>query len=944
VTTETVAALLERERDLEVLARALADAEQGHGQFVLIEAPAGLGKTSLLTSAAQTAAAAGYRCFRARAGELERDFAYGCVRQLLEPVVARASPDERERLFDGAASLAAPLFSDAGVPEPQSDSVFSVLHGLYWLVNNLVADGPALVTVDDLHWCGAASLRFLNYLAPRLDGLALTVVATTRPGENPTTELARLLTLPETQVRSPAPLSVEATAALCERRLAAGVPAEFAAACHDATGGNPFFLEALLREVKEHEGRTGEHDAALVHRFGPSVVAQSVLLRLSGEPESAADLLRAGAVLGDGASIAEAARLAGLAAKDAASAADRLVALSIFEAADSIRFAHPIVREAVYADIGANERALAHARAAEVLAERGATDERIAAQVTKAPPQHDADRVILLRRVAAGALARGAPAAAVAWLRRALAEPPAPDSRAEVLLELGAAELRLAMPEAADHLAAAVDTVRGPRQLATAVRHLANALTMSDRADEAVAAIDAAITVVERDDHELALILEAELAAKALQASHEARAPAAERLARHRNLAGATHGERLVIASIAFWQARRSESADAAAGIIERTLGEGELLGEPGIDVVGPFYALVIGLLSTDAWEVAEASLEQALTEARTRASIPAMAFLMAHRGWFSFRRGRVAQAEADARASFELLTTHGIHLGRHFALALLVETLLEMGEPEGAAAVLESSEIGVEIPAGLAHNHLLEARGLLRLQQGHPGAALDDLLEFGRRDELWGAANPLASRWRSHACFALAALGEKARASEMAAEDLERARRWGSASGIGAALRAAALLGESRAAIDRLREAASTLRNSPARLEHARVLTDLGAALRRANQRAAGRAVLREAHALAESLNAVALARRARTELRAAGGRSSRPTGTGLLQLTVSERRVAELAAKGLSNPEIAQTLFVTRKTVETHLGRVYSKLDIPGRTQLAVRWPTLR
>jgi DNA-binding NarL/FixJ family response regulator len=125
-------------------------------------------------------------------------------------------------------------------------------------------------------------------------------------------------------------------------------------------------------------------------------------------------------------------------------------------------------------------------------------------------------------------------------------------------------------------------------------------------------------------------------------------------------------------------------------------------------------------------------------------------------------------------------------------------------------------------------------------------------------------------------------------------------------------------------------------LQPSPAKLEHARALTDLGAALRRANQRSDARAALREAEALAERCNASALARRARTEMRAAGGRSSKPTGTGLHQLTVSERRVAELAAKGLSNPQIAQTLFVTRKTVETHLGRIYSKLDIPGRAQL--------
>jgi DNA-binding CsgD family transcriptional regulator len=125
-------------------------------------------------------------------------------------------------------------------------------------------------------------------------------------------------------------------------------------------------------------------------------------------------------------------------------------------------------------------------------------------------------------------------------------------------------------------------------------------------------------------------------------------------------------------------------------------------------------------------------------------------------------------------------------------------------------------------------------------------------------------------------------------------------------------------------------------LARSPARLEHARAFTDLGAALRRANRRSEARGPLDEALALARRCGAHALAERAATELRAAGGRSSKPERGGVEQLTASERRVAELAGEGYSNPQIAQALFVTRKTVETHLGNVYRKLDISGRGEL--------
>ncbi len=175
-------------------------------------------------------------------------------------------------------------------------------------------------------------------------------------------------------------------------------------------------------------------------------MAQAVLLRLSGRPESVTTLVRAAAILGDGASLAEAAALAELPEDEAAAAADLLVALGILTPADSLEFAHPIVRESVYADIGPRERAAVHARAARVLAARGASDERIAAQIAEAEPAGNAHRVELLRRVATDALARGAPAAATTLLSRALAEPPAADIRPRVLVELGGAELRLGSP------------------------------------------------------------------------------------------------------------------------------------------------------------------------------------------------------------------------------------------------------------------------------------------------------------------------------------------------------------------------------------------------------------------------------------------------------------------------------------------------------------------
>jgi DNA-binding CsgD family transcriptional regulator len=938
VATDAAAPLLERERELARLTHALAEAGCGRGQFVLIEGPAGLGKTTLLRSAASTAAERGFVCLRARAGELERDFAYGCLRQLLEPALAKTSSAERERLFEGAAALAAPLFtsSSAVTPSMRSDGTFAMLHGAYWLLNNLAAEASLALYIDDLHWCDTESLKFLNYLAPRLDGLRLAVFASTRGDESLAPDLARLFAAPEVTVVRPEPLSVDATATLCDRRLETSVAREFAAACREATGGNPFYLEALLREATTRGLSGNRREAAQVRRLGPAEVARAVRVRLSAAPKAAAALVSAFAVLGDGAAVAEAAQLADLAPDEAARATDSLIALAILRLADGLEFVHPIVREAVYAGIGSHERARSHARAAEILLERGAPEERIAAQIAEAEPCGDAKRVELLRRVAAAAFARGASAAAAAWLRRALREPAPPPSRALVLLELGSAELRLALPDAAEHLSSAVAAIREPALLARAVRELANALSMAGDADGAIAAIERAVVTIEPKDRELALVLEAELAAKSQQARREARAPAARRLERHKGLRGDTPGERLVLASLAFERARASTTARDAVRHIERGLIAGRLLDEQESDVVGPFYALVLGLLATDALDLADTCIEKALVTARARASIPATAFLTAHRGWFGLRRGAVPQAEADARAALALMSDHDIQLGRRFALALLVAALLEMGDFDGAERELETTGLAVDIPPGLANNDLLEVRGLLRFARGSTQAALDDLLEFGRRDELWGGASPLASRWRSRACLVLAALGDLGRARDMAAEDLALARRWGAATDIGVALRAGGLVESGAASLARLREAVEVLARSPAKLEHARALVDFGAALRRANRRVDARGALAEGLEAAERCGAAALVARARIELRAAGGRQSATAGSGAQRLTVAERRVAELAAKGHSNPQIAQALFVTRKTVETHLGHIYAKLHISGRVEL--------
>ena len=169
-----------------------------------------------------------------------------------------------------------------------------------------------------------------------------------------------------------------------------------------------------------------------------------------------------------------------------------------------------------------------------------------------------------------------------------------------------------------------------------------------------------------------------------------------------------------------------------------------------------------------------------------------------------------------------------------------------------------------------------------------------------------------------------------------LAADELALARRWGDPHAIGAALHMLGLVEGGTAGIGLLTEAVEVLAGSQARLEHARALVDLGAALRRANQRTEARERLREGVDLARTVGALALAERANEEIAATGARPRKVLQTGVDALTASERRVAQLAADGMSNKEIAQTLFVTIRTVEEHLSHAYRKLEISSRAQL--------
>lgn len=901
-------ALLERSREQEALLAAI-EGLRGGGGVLAIEGPAGIGKSSLLGAAIGLARQRGLDVLGARGSELERGFPYGVVRQLLEPPLR----DAGERLSLG-----------------ERDD-FGTLNDLYWLLAGLAERRPLLVCLDDAQWADVASLRFAGYLARRLDGVAALVCVTLRPARSEP-ELAALLAEAgrSAGVLRPAPLSPAGAAKLAQDLLGGEPEERFLAACHEATGGNPMLLRELCRGLSESGVEPTAARVGEVRRIGGDALAASVRLRLSQLPAAGGGLARAAAVLGDGAELDDAAALAGLTQEDALDALDALAGQDVLRRGPGLEFAHPLLREAVIAGIGAGEAARAHAEAARLLAARGASAQRVAEQILRAPPTGEPGRVETLREVASGALAAGEGRAAVAYLRRALEEPPATVDRVAVLMALARAEALVDGPAAVEHATQALELIEEPRARAAAAATLASLLPAIDP-DRSIEVGRAALRELGDSDPELqrrleAIVLTGELLAEPGRRGGEP--IGREALAAADGDEGPS--ERMLACTVGFREARANLPAAEVVPLVRRAFrGEWTRHAEAaGAQYVFGMLVLiaaddddVLGLC--DEWEVAGRRLGR----------------LGAYSGAKMFRahalvaRGELEEAATEAADALEAMETYrpgGAAVA--YAAAALADAQIGMGELEGAGATLGRAGDALGAPSTVNLHSLWLSRAQLRREAGDPAGALEELLDLGRRFERIGGRNPALLPWRSEAALLASELGDAERARGLAEEEVALAREWGAPRALGRAIAAAGTVGGDPAL---LREAVAVLEASGARLELARAQLRLGMGIS-PHSPSEAREPLGRALELAAACGAAPLERCAREELLATGARPRRRAVSGPGALTRRERQVAEIALGGRSNREIAQELYLTTRTVETHLTRVYRKLGIGSRAQL--------
>ncbi|MFI6100465.1 BREX system ATP-binding domain-containing protein [Lentzea sp. NPDC051213] len=841
--------LLGRDAELAALGRLLDDALQGKSSCVVVTGGFGIGKSALLDAFTADARERGFTVRLAKSARLESHLPGAVVRQLAPCL---ANEHDLEELYSRAAHSA--------------------------------RKGPILMVIDDVHVADTFSKRALAYLRPRLEGLPVVIALGASQGYLSTDEV----TLPEIAGAHPHRIDLDGLDIASIARLTEDLPDRDPRRCYELTGGNPYLLQALLREEDE----------------GSAAVGEMVGMRLR-EYAGAAEVARSAAVL-DGAAGLE--LLSALTGFDALPAVDTLVRLGVLADTDPLTFRHPFVRNSILADMPVAVRSAAHARAAWLLFESDAPDDRVADHVLKARSVRLPWAVDLLREVGG-----------VEHLERALEEHLPDEDRLSIEVELGHAEHVADLGKGRDRVHEALARCEDPHVAANIALSLIQRMCTET---DAYFGASIAIQVIARllpEDRDLVwnIVCTAYLVAanRDMQMANCANKYYDDLIG---DIPQDPNLKRVRSALLAVGNARTGDSAaEAVEHALEALEGEYvDLFSEPFL------FTFLVPVLGDDPEHINKLWLS---LSSATVSYDPHL-----RRGILStIARGAAFHNSGDLARAYTFLQTP-VSTGDAecpavvLAKAKFAEVCVELGQFDAAAPhVAEDGPL-------LQHINIVYARGRLKLASCHAEGALEDLLECGRRLALRHMPNPALIAWRHHAVRAYLALGNRDDAARLAHEELDLAKRWGTPRVIGTALMS---VGMSTDDIDVLTEAEQLLASSPHRLLHAQSLYWLGHHLRRKGRTEAAAPLLRRAFDLARELSAHPLAKLAGDEVR--------DEDNEVQGLTKQENRVARMAVQGLTNRQIAETLHLTRRTVELHLSSAYRKLGITGRAELvAALW----
>jgi len=953
--------LVGRADEIGSLERLLDELDRGRPGSIEVVGEPGIGKTRLLRELAARAEARGHIVLSGSASELERDLPFSVFVDALDEYVAGLEPERIAALNDDVQAELAHVFPSlsalaGGREVALQHERYRSHRAVRELLERLAAATPLVLGLDDVHWADSASVELLGALLRRPPASAVLIALAARPRQTP----ERLSAPLERAHREGALTRIELGAlSRAEARAFLGGALDPAktAALYEESGGNPFYLQELARALELAAGAASSAAELSLAIGVPSGVAAALTEELGLLSDTARLVLQGAAVAGDPFEPELAAAAAATSENSTMDALDDLLQLDLLRQTDvprRFRFRHPLVRRAVYESARGGWRLQAHERCAEALAARGATAAARAHHVERSASEGDLAAVAVLREAGEEA-ARLAPASAARWFGAALRLIPetAPseervalrlaragslaatgrfaESRADLLdcieiVQRGAEEWRVRVTTAC----AAVEHLLGLQK--EAHRHLTTALTELG-GTESAEAVELMIELTVDGFHAGDFDPMREWAGRAVAAATAlGDLPLLAAALAVRAWAGAVAGDgeraqthcdeatELVDELSDEEAARRLDalthlaSADlfldrfpAATRHAQRALEIGRATGQ------GDLFPLIVAMLGgslsvqgkpREAGEL----LDGAVEAARLAGNVQSLAWNLFNRSFAALVAGDLDVALATAEESFEL--EEGMEPGplSAAAAAVLASALLETGQADGSVELLLTRAGGYELPliGGGWRARFLEV--LTRA-----------LLATGRRADAERAAAA------AQACADAVALPSAGAMASLAAADL--------------ALEA----GESATAAERSLAAAAALESVSALWDAARARELAGRALARAGDRDHGALELELAAAAFDSFGALRYRNQAERELRKLGRHIRRRTrpgtrdGRGITALTEREREIARLVVDRKTNPEIAAELFLSQKTVETHLRNIFHKMGVTTRVALA-------
>ena len=948
--TQVAEPIVGRDAELAVLDRLLDQAREGEHTFAVLSGAPGIGKTSVLSELARRAEERGCLVLEGRATELERELPFGLLIDTFDPYLESLDPRSYDRLAaDGLEELASVFPSlralGAGFEEPRTAAErFRAHHAVRELIERLAVRQPLVLLFDDIHWCDGASLELLGYLLRRPAQAAVLGVTAFRPGQATPTLAATIaegvqsgqihkITLGPLE-KGPAETLVDADPAEADR-------------LYRESGGNPFYLLQLARSGV---GPGGDGDV-------PAAVSATIAREVDGLEPAVRRFVEAAAVAGDPFELDLAVAVAELPETEAFAALDELIARDFVRLGDVPRrfqFRHPLVRAAVYDGSSPGGRLVAHERAAEVLAARAAAPALRAHHVEQSARYGDLDAVAVLREAGKEAAER-APSSAARWFEAALRVAPndlAPEERAELLLGLAGAlgatgkldGSRSALLAALELPAEAV-----PMPRVKLISACAATEQLLGRREDAHRRLQAALGNLGEHDSTESAALMFELALDAFYGQDfdgmcewGRKSVAAARASGDRAQLAASAGLTAFACScapetIAEARALHDEAAELLDALSDDELAaemnavawlpptefyldrypEGIAHAERGLAVAratgqsdffpGLIQALANLLFSTGRPVEAAQLLDDSLEAARLSDNVVGIAWSLLNRSYAATNAGEVEEALRAGEKAVELTAPFADSPVGVWAGEVLAQALVEVGKPER----------GYEMMVERAGPDLVRV----------PGA--------------WRAI------WLGNMAGCLLALGRVEDALRSAALAEELAHAFGLPLAISVSHRAAAAValerGDATTAAERALASAAGAEEIGARLHAAQSRMLAGRALAAAGDETAAVASLEQAAAEFDACGAPRYRDAAEHELRKLGRAVHRRTergkadGSGIEALTGRELEVARLVVDRRTNLEIAAELFLSIKTVETHMRNIFRKLGVSSRVEVA-------